>query len=161
MAANRIAEGGDTLKAAAYLLPILRATDETAPCLNPVPPALVGAPESMDGAVRRRLLGRYAADAETLVAAALPGELERIPGTTSLWAELRWAARDEGVVHLDDLLLRRVRLGLLLPQGAMPRLHRIRAIVQPELGWSDILWEREVARYAEIWAKGYGVPDSS
>jgi len=151
----------DTLKAAARSLPVLRAADETAPCLNPVPPALVGAPESMDGAVRRRLLGRYAADTEALVAAALPGELERIPGTRSLWAELRWAARDEGVVHLDDLLLRRVRLGLLLPQGAMLLLHRIRAIVQPELGWSDILWEREVTRYAEIWAKGYSPPDSS
>jgi glycerol-3-phosphate dehydrogenase len=40
-----------------------------------------------------------------------------IPNTNVLWAELRWAARSEGVVHLDDLLLRRVRLGLLLAAG--------------------------------------------
>ena len=40
-----------------------------------------------------------------------------IPGTETLWAELRWAARAEAVVHLEDLLLRRTRLGLLLRGG--------------------------------------------
>lgn len=78
----------------------------------------------------------------------------------SLWAELRWAARDEGVVHLDDLLLRRVRVGLLLPHGAMPILERIRAIVQPELGWDDARWEADVASYADIWRQGYSLPAS-
>ena len=51
---------------------------------------------------RLRLLGRYAADAPELVQAAQPGELEHIEETASLWAELRWAARSEGIVHLDD-----------------------------------------------------------
>jgi len=151
----------DTLNAAGRLLPVLGTADEGTLALDAVPIELAGAPSSMDSTARRRLLGRYGADTEALVEAACPGELERIPGTSSLWAELRWAARSEGVIHLDDLLLRRVRLGLLLPHGAMPVLHRIRSIVQPELGWSDALWERETARYAEIWAKGYGVPGSS
>jgi len=35
---------------------------------------------------------------------------------------LRWAARAEAVSHLDDLLLRRVRLGLLLPGGGVRHL---------------------------------------
>ena len=51
--------------------------------------------------------------------AAQPMNSQPIDSAPALWAELRWAARDEGVVHLDDLLLRRVRLGLLLPQGGV------------------------------------------
>jgi glycerol-3-phosphate dehydrogenase len=93
-----------------------------------------------------------------LVSAAQPGELELIPGTDSHWAELRWAARDEGVVHLDDLLLRRVRLGLLLPQGAVPILERIRAIVQSELGWDDARWMAEASAYTELWQRAYSPP---
>jgi glycerol-3-phosphate dehydrogenase len=124
---------------------------------DPVPTVLPGA-AALDSAARLRLLGRHAADAAALVAAAQPGELELIPGTDSRWAELRWAARDEGVVHLDDLLLRRVRLGLLLPQGAVPMLERIRAIVQPELGWDDVRWTAEAAAYTEVWQRAYSLP---
>lgn len=78
-------------------------------------------------------MGRYGACAPDLAAAAKPGEMKLIPGTQILWAELRWAARAEGVVHLEDLLLRRVRLGLFLPQGGRALLPQIRAMCQPEL----------------------------
>jgi len=69
--------------------------------------------------------------------------MEIIAPLNNTWAELRWAAREEGVQHLDDLLLRRVRLGLLLPNGARDLLPRIRRTVQPELGWDDQRWEAE------------------
>lgn len=105
-----------------------------------------------------RLTGRYGADAPELVAAAQPGELDSIADSVALWAELRWAARAEGVVHLHDLLLRRVRLGLLLPEGGLPHLSRIRAIVQPELGWDDARWEREADEYARLWQASYAPP---
>ena len=39
--------------------------------------------------------------------------------------------------HLDDLLLRRVRLGLQLPEGGAALLPELRAICQEELGWDD------------------------
>lgn len=110
---------------------------------------------------RRRLFGRYGAEATELVAAALPGELETIPGTSASWAELRWSARAEGVAHLDDLLLRRVRLGLLLPGGGSECLPRIRAIVQPELGWSDARWEAEETAYRALVAASYSLPEHS
>ncbi len=106
-----------------------------------------------------RLAGRYGADAPALVAAAQPGELDAIADSVALWAELRWAARAEGVVHLDDVLLRRVRLGLLLPEGGLPHLSRIRAIVQPELGWEDARWESEAAEYARLWRASYAPPE--
>ena len=80
-------------------------------------PADFDAP-GLDPATRLRLLGRYGADAPSLIDAA-QGELESIHESAALWAELRWATRAEGVIHLDDLLLRRVRLGLLLPRGGL------------------------------------------
>ena len=80
---------------------------------------------------------------------------ETILNTPYLWAELRQAARAEGVVHLDDLLLRRVRLGLLVPNGGMDLLPRIRAMVQPELGLDDSRWENEANGYAELWKRAY------
>ena len=127
--------------------------------LNQVNLDLPGA-DKLGEKVRRRLLGRYGAEAPALAAAAEPSELEAIPGTNVLWAELRWAARSEFVEHLDDLLLRRVRLGLLAPQGGIDQLDKIRAIVQPELGWSDARWKDEAQAYIHQWQTCYYLPGS-
>ncbi len=121
----------------------------TSPDLNPVE-------RLSDPATRLRLVGRYGADAPALIAAC-PGELVPIGESAALWAELRWAARAEGVAHLDDLLLRRVRLGLLLPQGGLACMDRIRAIAQPELGWDDERWAHEAEAYARLWERCYSV----
>lgn len=104
---------------------------------------------------RLRLLGRYGQAACLLVEAAGDGELSSIETLPALWAELRWAARAEGVIHLDDLLLRRMRLGLLLPDGGMDHIERIRAIAQPELGWDDDRWEHEARAYNQCWKQFY------
>ncbi len=93
-------------------------------------------------------MGRYGSRCDmTFCEDAQPDELEPIPGTAILWAELRWAAHAEGVVHLDDLLLRRVRLGLFVKNGGQEHLPRIRAICQPELGWDNARWEQEERVY--------------
>jgi glycerol-3-phosphate dehydrogenase len=148
----------DALKAVRYRLSELPPVDDQVPVLNPVD---VDLPDSqcLGETMRRRLLGRYAADAPALVRAAQLGELEPIPGTQTLWAELRWAARAEGVVHLDDLLLRRVRLGHLLPRGGESLLPQVRTICQPELGWDDERWETEEQAYLDLWRACYGLPD--
>lgn len=147
----------DALKAVRSRLPDLLPLNDRGPVFDPVVD-LPGA-EHLDKAARRRLLGRYGAEAPALVAAARPGELEPIPGTQTLWAELRWAARAEGVVHLDDLLLRRVRLGHLLPEGGKESLPRIRAICQPELGWDEARWQAEEVAYLDLWHTCYSLPD--
>jgi glycerol-3-phosphate dehydrogenase len=64
-------------------------------------------------------------------------------------------------VHLDDLLLRRVRLGLLLPQGGIPWLEQIRPVVQPELGWDDARWQEEEDAYRRRWQEAYHLPGRS
>ena len=107
--------------------------------------------------LRLRLLGRYGLAACDLAEAAQPGELEPVGPSPSIWAELRWAARAEGVVHLDDLLARRLRLSLNLPGGGANELEKIRRIVQPELGWSDGRWKEETDHYRRIW-DGYYSP---
>jgi glycerol-3-phosphate dehydrogenase len=138
---------------------ILYPPSDAAP-LDPVPPLDVDTAH-LSPEQRRRLTGRYGADAQALVAAAHPGELAAIPDTPVLWAELRWAARSERVLHLDDLLLRRVRLGLLLPEGGAAHLTAIRAICQPELGWDDARWQAEEERYRALWQAYYCVPDEA
>jgi glycerol-3-phosphate dehydrogenase len=107
---------------------------------------------------RLRLLGRYGVEAPHLIAAAQDGELAAVGTSPALWAELRWAARSEGVVHLADLLLRRVRLGLLLPEGGLPWLEQLRPIVQPELGWDDARWQTEATAYGRLWRSCYSLP---
>ena len=101
----------------------------------------------LGAAVSRRLAGRHGAAAAEVVRGARPGELEPIAGTPWLWAELRHAARAEGVVRLEDLLLRRVRVGLLLPDGGASLLPRVRAICREELAWDDGRWAMEERDY--------------
>lgn len=97
------------------------------------------------------LLGRYGTEVTAVLECALPGENETILSTPNCWSELRWAARTGAAEHLDDLLLRRVRIGLLLPNGAASEMTRIRAIVQPEMGWSDARWVQEENDYLSIY----------
>lgn len=147
----------DALRVACSRLPDLPPLDENVPVLNPVDVALAGG-EELGETTRRRLLGRYGAQAPAVVGAARPGELSAVPCTQTLWAELRWAARSEGVVHLDDLMLRRVRLGHLLPRGGMDVLPAIRTVCQPELGWDDARWEAEESAYVALWQSCYSLP---
>jgi glycerol-3-phosphate dehydrogenase len=110
---------------------------------------------SLDPLTLSYLAGRHGNETGELLAAAKRGELEPIEQLPNIWAEMRWAAREEGVEHLDDLLLRRVRLGLLLPQGARDLLGNIRNIVQPELGWTDERWQQEETAYLRTWQTYY------
>jgi glycerol-3-phosphate dehydrogenase len=140
----------DTLKAVAPVLgklgPRTRVFEE------PHEPAW---PTALDDETRLRVLGRYGRDATALAAqdAALWAP---IGDSVATWAELVHAARHEAIVHLDDLLLRRVRLGFLLPRGGLDHVERIRTLVQPALGWDDARWASEQAAYTQMWTHSYG-----
>jgi glycerol-3-phosphate dehydrogenase len=153
------------LKEVSHLLPDSPKPDDNMPVLDSIGLEVLdqvktasNATAHLDEAQQRRLVGRYGADAPAMIGAARLSELTHVPGTQVLWAELRWAARSEGVVHLDDLLLRRVRLGLLLPNGGQEEMSAIREVCQPELGWDDASWEAEQSRYIELWNEHYGRP---
>jgi len=119
-------------------------------------PEEIAWPTSIDEAARVRLVGRFGSEVGDVVAEK---SLARpIPGSIALWSELQAAARNEAVVTLADLLLRRVRLGLLLPNAGLGQLAEIKRIAQPELGWDDAKWDREVAVYEKTWKKAYAAP---
>jgi len=146
----------DVLKKAAALLPDWRA--DLSPHAVFEAPIPVRYHRRLNSGQVRRLQGRYGARTQALIDAAAAGELECIPGTETLWAQLRWAARCESVQKLEDLMLRRSRLGIQLRGGGSEILERIRAIVQTELGWSDQRWADEAAAYLALWKKHYSLP---
>jgi glycerol-3-phosphate dehydrogenase len=150
----------DALKAARSYLEDAPRIDKKQPVLDPLDVDLLRDSPLVDEETRARLLGRYGADAPTLVDGAGEGELEPVLQTKTLWAELRWAARAEGVVHLDDLMMRRVRLGLLTAEGGWPIMNRVRDLVKSELGWDDERWEQEADRYSELWRSSYSLPEN-
>jgi glycerol-3-phosphate dehydrogenase len=147
----------DALRTIRRRLPAHTSLDRRGPLFEEAPTDMLEL-DHLDSAARLRLLGRYGRDSTHLVGSARKGELELIPGTHTHWAELRWAARAEGVLHLDDLLLRRSRLGLISTQGAIPFLNDIRKVVQDELGWSQDKWQAEVAAYSQLWRSSYQLP---
>lgn len=116
-------------------------------------PGDIAWPSSLDERARVRLVGRLGAEA--VAVAADTANARAIDGSIALWSELRHAAMNEGVVTLSDLLLRRVRVGLLLPNGGLGEIAKIRAIAQPELGWDDATWDCEEAAYRATWKRAY------
>lgn len=113
-------------------------------------------PTSLSQLNWRRLQGYFGADLDDLLAL---DSATAVPGTQVLWAELQWACRSEQVVHLDDLLLRRTRLGLILPDGGRRLLADIRAHCQPHLAWSDARWQEEIQRYLGLYQRAYSLPE--
>lgn len=150
----------ETLKFARKYLPANIRCDAHAGALNPIPEEVQHAFQQspMNANLKLRLMGRYSHTAALLLARARPNELTLIPETETTWAELRWAAHAEQVLHLDDLLLRRTRLGNLLQAGASQQMTAIRAITQTELGWDDQRWQAEESRYSDLWQKAYSLP---
>jgi glycerol-3-phosphate dehydrogenase len=115
-------------------------------------------PDQVDAVLAQRLLGRYGQATETLMTEAAPEDLTWIPGTLHAWAELPWAMQHEQVQQLDDLLLRRTRLGLLLPEGGLQHIDRIRCICEPVCDWDADRWQTEIDAYRELWQQAYSLP---
>ena len=111
-------------------------------------------------ALQQRLQGFYGLQLDTLLELAHDEDMAYVTDSNTIWAEIRFAARHEQVIHLDDLLLRRTRLGLILPHGAMTPLisTRLKRICFEELGWDEQKWQQEVARYQDLWQRYYHLP---
>ena len=77
----------------------------------------------------------------------------RVGNTDFLWLELRWAAQTEQVEHLDDLLLRRTRVGNLVKDGAAEHMEHVQKIMTEDGGWTGSHWQKELERYSQLWKK--------
>jgi glycerol-3-phosphate dehydrogenase len=121
-------------------------------------PGVLPAMPTLSPSQQRRLAGRHGRELPEVLALLDEVGSERVAGSDTLWVELAWAAQNELVLHLDDLLLRRTRLGLLLANGAAAELPRIRALCQARLAWADGRWEQEEREYLQLWRRCYSLP---
>lgn len=145
----------DTLNFARNRLPRQPKFSHRAPCfIHPTP----NRTEEASNPDWLLMAGRLGRDVNTFFEQSDQEDLNKIDALSNSWAELRWAAENEAVVHLDDLLLRRVRMGLLLPRGGLDYIDEIRKQVQESLGWSDETWQAEIERYTTIWRENYYLP---
>jgi glycerol-3-phosphate dehydrogenase len=112
----------------------------------------------LEPVLAQRLIGRYGEAVLAMLAQA--SEVERLPlaGTRFTLMELAWCLQQEAVVHLDDLLLRRTRLGNLLPDGGAALFDQIEPLCRQHLGWDAARWQAECSRYRALWQRSYSVP---
>ena len=119
------------------------------------PPADLDRPTAVRHLTWQRLKGYYG---PALTELCRNADLTEVADTGVLWAELEWACQHEQVQHLDDLLLRRTRLGLVCPAGARTLLPELQKRCQRLLDWSDDRWQREVERYLSLYQQAYALP---
>ena len=124
---------------------------------RPADECLAGLPISL----QRRLYGRYRANWLAFCAVFKQVGAQQVGNTPIFWAELAYACEHELVIHLDDLLIRRTRFGLLLAQGGLALLEQMRELCQPRLGWDDQRWAQEQQRYLSIYQQFYSLPSTA
>ncbi|NKX86035.1 glycerol-3-phosphate dehydrogenase [Nocardia coubleae] len=100
----------------------------------------------------RHLLDRYgslATDLFDLVGAdpALRAPLAGAPGY--LAAEIVYAVTHEGALHLDDLLTRRTRISIEVPDRGLAAAPVVARLVAPLLGWDAATTDLEIDRYRD------------
>jgi glycerol-3-phosphate dehydrogenase len=99
--------------------------------------------------VAKGLTRRLGSTALPLAVAAHPEHLAPLAdGLDICAAELLWHLRYGGVVHLEDLLLRRTRLGMWRPKLCLELVPTLRSPLRRAAGWSVKRWTTEVARLA-------------
>lgn len=118
-------------------------------------------PARTDQAIAGRIMARYGPLAASSILSQEDPLLLPIGGTPYIWAQIRHAAEHESIAHLEDIMLRRVRIGLLLPDGGMSLLDRVEDICRPFLSWDDERWQKEKKDYANLWQTCYAPPDTA
>ncbi len=102
---------------------------------------VAGVPAASAAGMARRLRGLAWKAAEM---ARSPEELDPLEGTEDLSpAELRAHLTLGAVVHLEDLLLRRARVGLWRPDSVAELVPRLEPLCREELGWDAARWAEE------------------
>jgi glycerol-3-phosphate dehydrogenase len=103
------------------------------------------------------LLERYGTGAEKVAACLKAGPDAPLSSHNGYSRrEIEFIARNERVVHLDDLVLRRTLIGML-GEATLPLLEEIAAIISPVLEWSQPAADAEVERTVELLRRVHGV----
>lgn len=147
----------DVLKAASHYLKGLTYADGKQRIFNSYPANNDTLKELTDQQVLR-LSGFYGSRLNDLSRCSKEEGWELVQGTITFWAQVRFAARSESVINLDDLMLRRTRIGLFLDDGGTQERDKIKQICQQELKWSDDEFTNQWQRYINIWQSYYYLP---
>lgn len=100
--------------------------------------------------VARGLVRRLGAQALALAQGSHPEALAPLDEQFGLCpAEIAYHLRSSRVVHLADLLLRRVRLGMWQPRECLEMAPKLRRVVRRVAGWSVRQWQQELEHLAE------------
>lgn len=145
----------DALKAARAWLPQIKREQHRR--MTPGMPTAPTLPDHVEQC-RERLQGRYGIHELDTFARYDAGLFERIAPTEGLWVELCQNAAFGKIRHLSDLMLRRLRIGLLLKNGGSDILDRVEQVCGPYLDWDENRWENEKQAYQALWQKYYAPP---
>jgi glycerol-3-phosphate dehydrogenase len=110
---------------------------------------------------QQQILASYGAFSAQFIIQMTTEHNQSISYSRHLWAELIWAVKYEQVLHLDDLLLRRTRIGNVLPEGAIAQINKVKALCSEYLAWSEAKWQAEITRYIDIWQRHYSLPNEN
>ena len=115
--------------------------------LNRHPGAAPLAQEQLRHLVRR--YGTLATSVLDLVVAE-PRLASPLPGAEKyLAAEVRYAALDEGALHIDDVLTRRTHIAFDVPDRGELAADPVARLMAPVLGWDQAAIDREITHYRE------------
>lgn len=78
-----------------------------------------------------------------------------VDNTDVLWAELFYSAKYEQVVHLEDLLLRRSRIGLIMADGGVSCFSKLEEFMIKELKLEQAFIKEEKNKYLKLWQEAY------
>jgi len=96
------------------------------------------------------LLGRYGSEIDEVLAlmAADPSLRQPLDGAEDyLRAEISYAASHEGARHLEDVLTRRTRISIEVPDRGVVAARPAAVLMADVLGWSDAQVDKEVEHY--------------
>jgi glycerol-3-phosphate dehydrogenase len=122
--------------------------------------AAIPALASIGSATPAQLVARHGTEAPAVVALGAELDLLRplVPGRGFLEAEVAWAARRESALSLDDVLARRTRLAMELPDRGAAIAPRVADILGAELGWDEARQALEVQVYLAAARREFDVP---
>ncbi len=119
-----------------------------------------GLSESAEGLAKRhglpaplieRLLWRHGSCIHDVLAIAesAPELHDTLPGGRYLAAEVVHGVRNEGALHLDDVLARRMRISFENPERGIATAEEVARLMAAELGWSSEMTKCEISLWAD------------